>query len=80
MGCQIGPSEPGSERVHGFKKRARQADECLGMPDHPNPFAREGLLRRTALFGVALAAGYAMVPMFAPGEHRFGDFSAARSC
>jgi PAS domain S-box-containing protein len=61
----------------GFKKRNAKADESIGMPDHQNPFVREGLLRRTALFAVALAASYAMVPLFAPGKHPLGDFTLA---
>ena len=48
------------------------------MPSPQNPFVRDGmLLRRTALFAVALVAGFILVPLVAPGVHKPSDFAAA---
>lgn len=47
------------------------------MPEHQNPFVRKGLLRRIAPFAAALAAGFVMVPVIAPGRQPLSAFSIA---
>src|SRR5690349_8625154 len=56
----------------------RKPSRCPRMSNHQNPFLRDGmLLRRTVWFGAALVAGFALVPLVAPGPHEPSDFTVA---